>query len=76
MKMKRIDSPLDAALSLYQGDPRDPVLEIILKIAAPLKLPLAVVTSLRDHFSTLTRQKRIAELLLVFKSEVEVTLPH
>jgi hypothetical protein len=69
--VKRIDSPLDAALTVYEGDPQDSVFETILKIAGQLFLPVGMITALRDHFSAVTRQERILELLRVFKSEVE-----
>lgn len=69
--MKRIDNPLDAALGVYEGDPQDTVFETIVKIAGKLYLPIGMITALREHFSTLERQKRILEVLRVFKSGLE-----
>jgi len=69
--MKRTDTPLDAALGVYEGDAQDTVFETILKIAGKLYLPIGMITAFREHFSTLERQKRILEVLRVFKSELE-----
>jgi len=69
--MKRMERPLDAALSQYESGPEDTVREIILKIASKLSLPVGMITAVRDHFSARTREQRVLEVLRVFKSEFE-----
>lgn len=68
--MKRIDDPLDAAMSQLEESPESTPLEIVVKLAtlAPFFAPL---DALRDHFSNRNRIARIYEVLSVFKSEHE-----
>lgn len=68
--MKRIDEPLDAAMSELEENPENTPLEIVVQMAtlAPFFAPLA---ALREHFSTRNRINRIYEVLSVFKSEHE-----
>jgi hypothetical protein len=78
--MKRIDKPIDAALSNYDADQENRPLEITCKIGAevfnfvlPLGPfnPLSLLNSLREQFSVSARFGRIRELLSVLKSEID-----
>jgi len=68
--VKRIDNPLDAAMSQLEENPESTPLEIVAKLVTLVPV-LAPLDALRDHFSTRTRINRIYEVLSVFKSEHE-----
>jgi hypothetical protein len=68
--VKRIDNPLDAAMSQLEENPENSTLEIVAKLATLVPL-LAPLDALRDHFSTRNRINRIYEVLSVFQSEYE-----
>jgi len=78
--MKRIDKPIDAALSNYDANQENGPLEITCKTGAeafnfvlpfgPFN-PLALLNSLREQFSVSARFRRLRELLSIFKSEID-----
>jgi len=68
--VKRIDNPLDAAMSQLEENPESTILEIVAKLATLVPL-FAPLDALRDHFSTRKRISRIYEVLSIFQSEHE-----
>lgn len=68
--VKRIDNPLDAAMSQLEDNPESTTLEIVAKLATLVPL-FAPLDALRDHFSTRNPVSRIYEVLSVFQSEHE-----
>lgn len=69
--MKRIDDPIDAAMSQLEDDSESTPLEIVKKLATavPLLAPLACVDALEEHFSNRKRFKRVYECFSIFKAE-------
>lgn len=70
--MKRIDSPTDVAITQFEGEPENTTQEIVLKVASAIVPPIALVTALRDHFSSKRRYERIEQVFLAFSSDIEL----
>jgi hypothetical protein len=69
--MKRIDSPIDAAVGDYESTAPDPVQAIILKAASALHPLLGLADAISDHFSTQKRFERIQAVLQFMSAEIE-----